>query len=132
MSSYVYQFHEVAVDIEGDRQELVQKVSVKADTGLEFVTIPVDEDQQVYKKNKNISIDIEYLASGSFEHPTGCPLYNSLGTIILRRKKDPTATDIEFSGCVLTATKSKIDTSSWGTKTLTYMALSYKNISHSF
>lgn len=131
MSFSVYQFDNVGVKIDGDVQKLVQKVSVKADTGLEFVTLPDSGIQEVYSKNKNITIDIEYLHDGTFIDPTIPPLSDSLGFINITRSG---VQDIRFSGCVLVGTASRIDanSNSWGTKTYTYMALSYDHIASTF
>ena len=129
--SFVYQFDNVGVKIDGAVQKLVQKVSVKADTGLEFVTLPDSGTQEVYSKNKNITIDIEYLHDGTFIDPTIPPLSDSLGFINITRSS---IQDIRFSGCVLVGTASRIDanSNSWGKKTYTYMALSYDHIDSTF
>jgi len=130
MSVKIYQFDKVNLDIGGDPQKLVQKVSVKADTGLDFVTTATTGIQTVVKKQKDITIDVEYLHIGTYVDPTTAPLHNSLGFINLARES---GNDIKFSGCLLVGTQSSISANSndWGKKTLTYMCLSYENISSS-
>lgn len=130
MSQFIYQFDEVSVQIDGNTQGLVQSVSVKADTGLDFVTLAHTGTQETYRKSNNISIDIVQLHNGAFVEPTGCLLCNSTGHITIERSG---GTNINFNGCVLIGTKSSIDADSgFGSKTLTYMALGYTNNGSSF
>jgi hypothetical protein len=130
MSQFIYQFDEVVVKIDGNTQGLVQNVSVKADTGLDFVTFYNTGIQGVYRKANNINIDVVQLHNGTFVNPTGCLLYNNIGHIIIERSG---GTNIDFSGCVLIGTKSNIDADSGlGSKTLTYMALGYTNVGSTF
>jgi hypothetical protein len=123
MSKFVYQFFDVSVAISGITQGLVQNVSVKADTGLDFVSLPTEKTQSVYTKERNIQIDINYLHNGQFVNPTTCPLYNSFGNIVIGRNE---GSSITFSNCLLIGTKSQIQAKdTFGSKTLSYIALAY-------
>ena len=123
MSEFVYQFFDVSVSINSNVQGLVQSVSVKADSGLDFVTLPTTGTQLVYNKARNIQLDIEILHNGTFVNPTGCLLYDSLGDIVIGREGN---NGITFEDCILIGTQSDIQANNtFGTKTLTYMALGY-------
>lgn len=108
-------------------QGLVQSVSVKADSGLDFTNLG-SYGQSIDVKAGDITIEITWLSDGEFVNPTGCQFHDDLGLITIHRNLGVNVHNIEFKECVLIGTRSEIDAANtFATATQVYKASYYRD-----